>query len=61
MLRISEKTVYRRLTENGMPVHDTYANMTDLELDDIIKDVFHEFPNSGYKSMRGHVLIITRI
>ena len=30
--------------------------MTDLELDDIIKEVLHEFPNSGYKSMRGHLL-----
>lgn len=56
MLCISEKTVYRRLEENGMSIRDTYANMTDQELDDIIKEVLHQFPNSGYKSMRGHLL-----
>ena len=26
MLCVSEKTVYRRLKENGMPVHDTWLN-----------------------------------
>lgn len=56
MLCISEKTVYRRLAENGMSVRDTYANLTEQELDAIIKDILHEFPNSGYKSMRGHLL-----
>ena len=55
MLCISEKTVYRRLTEHGMSVRDSYANLTEQELDDIIKDVLHDFPNSGYKSMRGHL------
>ena len=56
MLCISEKTVYRRLSENGMSVRDTYANLTEQELDAIIEDVLHEFPNSGYKSMHGHLL-----
>lgn len=56
MLCISEKTVYRRLEENGMSIRDTYTNMTDQELDDIIKEVLHQFPNSGYKRMRGHLL-----
>ena len=37
MLCISEKTVYRRLEESGMSIRDTYANMTDQELDDVIK------------------------
>lgn len=56
MLCISEKTVYRRLEENGKSIRDTYANMTAHELDDIIKEVLRQFPNSGYKSMRGHLL-----
>lgn len=56
MLCISEKTVYRRLEENGKSIRDTYANMTAHELDDIIKEVLRQFPNSGHKSMRGHLL-----
>lgn len=56
MLCISEKTVYRRLAEHGMSVRDSYANLTEQELDDIVKDILHDFPNSGYKSMRGHLL-----
>ena len=54
MLCVSVKTVYRRLEENGMAVRNTYATIT--ELDDIIKSVLHDFPNSGYKSMRGQSL-----
>ena len=56
MLCVSVKTVYRRLEENGMSVRNTYASITDEELDDIIKSVLHDFPNSGYKSMRGQSL-----
>ena len=56
MLCVSVKTAYRRLEENGMSVRNTYASITDEELDDIIKSVLHDFPNSGYKSMRGQSL-----
>ena len=56
MLCVSEKTVYRRLEENGMSVRGTYAKITDQELDDIVKNMLREFSNSGYKSMRGHLL-----
>lgn len=56
MLCISEKTVYRRLEENGLSICDTYANLANQELDDIIKEVLHQLPNSGYKTMRSHLL-----
>ena len=56
MLCISVKTVYRRLEENGLSIRDTYAILTAQELDDIVRNIIQEFPNCGYKSMRGHLL-----
>lgn len=56
LLCVSSKTVHRRLEENGITVRGTYAKLTDGELDDIIKGTLEQFPNSGYKSMRGHLL-----
>ena len=37
LLSFSSKTVYRRLEENGLSVHGTYARLTDTELDDMVK------------------------
>ena len=56
MLCISEKTVYLRLDKNGLSICDTYANLANQELDDIIKEVLHQLPNSGYNTMRSHLL-----
>ena len=56
LLCVSEKTIHRRLQENGMSVHGTYEKLTDEDLDVIVKNILQEFPNSGYKSMRGHLL-----
>ena len=33
-----------------------YANLTDIELDNLVSTVIRDFPNSGYKAMRGHLL-----
>ena len=56
LLCVSSKTVYRRLEENGLSVRGTYARLTDTELDDMVKSILQEFPNSGYKSMLGPLL-----
>lgn len=56
LLFVSEKTIHRRLQDNGLSVHSTYEKLTDDDLDVIVKDILQEFPNSGYKSMRGHLL-----
>ena len=56
MLCVSEKTVKRRLEEQGMSMRMTYSTMTKPELDELIKSILHEFPNCGYKTMRGHLL-----
>lgn len=56
MLCVSTKTIYRRLQEFGLPVHASYSAVSEAELDAIILDTLHNFPNCGYKSMRGHLL-----
>ena len=33
-----------------------YTQITEPELDDVIRNILQEFPNSGYKSLRGHLL-----
>ena len=55
MLYVSVKTVYRRLEENGLSMRDTYAVLTEQDLDEIIKNILEEFPNCGCKSMRDHL------
>ena len=56
MLYVSEKTVYRRLEEHGMSMRTTYSQIAESELDVLIRSISHVFPNSGYKTMRGHLL-----
>ena len=33
-----------------------YTQITEPELDDVIRNILQEFPNSGYKSLRGRLL-----
>ena len=56
MLRVSDKTVYRRLHEFGISVRASYSSMSEAELDAVIQDILHNFPNCGYKSVHGHLL-----
>ena len=56
LLFVSEKTIHRRLQDNGLSVHSTYEKLTDDDLDVIVKNILQDFPNSGYKSMLGHLL-----
>ena len=56
LLFVSEKTIHRRLQDNGLSVHSTYEKLANDDLDVIVKNILQEFPNSGYKSMHGHLL-----
>ena len=53
---VCDKTVYRRLEEYGISMRMNYTQITEPELDDVIRNILQEFPNSGYKSLRGHLL-----
>ena len=56
MLCVSEKTIYRRLKEFGILVRDTYSDINDTSLDISVRNICQQFPNCGYKMMRGHLL-----
>ena len=56
MLCVCDKTVYRRLEEYGISMRMNYTQITEPELDGVIRNILQEFPNSGYKSLRGHLL-----
>ena len=55
LLNISESTVKRRMKLYGLSVTDTYSNLTDAELDQLVSDILLEFPNTGYRGMLGHL------
>lgn len=48
--------VYRRLEEFCLSIRATYSDLTEAELDDVVGNILPEFPNSGYESIRGHLL-----
>lgn len=57
MLGVCDKTVYRRLESFGLSMSETYSTISDSELDFIVGNIVHQFPNSGYKAMRGHLAL----
>ena len=56
LLYVCKKTIYRRLEEYGLSMRESYSTITGDELDVLVKEILREFPNNGYKSMRGHLL-----
>lgn len=52
-LHVSESTVKRRMKVYGLSVSDTYSNVHDAELDQVVSDILVEFPNTGYRRMIG--------
>lgn len=54
--KMCDKTVYRRLEEYGISMRMNFTQITEPELDDVIRNILWEFPNSGYKSLCGHLL-----
>ena len=53
MCGVSERTVKRRFQEFGLSISAGYSILTDAELQEIIENILHEFPNCGYKRMTG--------
>lgn len=47
---VSESTVKRRVREHGISVRDGKCNMTDVGLDEVLRQVKTEFPKAGFHS-----------
>ncbi|XP_035984963.1 uncharacterized protein LOC110368072 [Fundulus heteroclitus] len=55
LMGVSERTIHRRMAENGMRVSDLLNNMSDEELDAVVGEILCYYPNTGYKMMMGHL------
>ena len=53
MLCISLSTLRRRMSEYGIRVRDTYSDISDIALKDLIIEAHLSFPNAGYRFVRG--------
>ena len=53
MLGVSLRTVRRRMTEFGICIRETYSNISDSELKEIITEGDEAFPNAGYRFITG--------
>lgn len=50
VLGVSQSTIKRRLTEYGISIRsDQDATLTDMALDELVRDVQEQFPNAGYR------------
>ena len=57
MLHVSSHTVKRRLHDFGIKLSGTFSVISDEELDREVELILiqFQFPNSGYKEMRGYL------
>ena len=53
MLAVSQATINRRLRDYGISLSTKFCQMSDSELDELIKNVKQHFPRSGYRVMLG--------
>lgn len=44
------------MTDFNLSVSSVYSKITDHELDIVVADIKHTFPNCGYRLMHGHLL-----
>ena len=55
MLEISRATLYRRLSEAGISPHDR-TELSNEELDDLMRSIKHDHPNDGEVLIKGHLI-----
>lgn len=56
IIGVSLSTIRRRMTEYDLSVTGLYSTITDDELDTIVREIKLNFPNCGYRLMKGHLL-----
>ena len=56
MLGVSVRTLHRRLSQYGLSIRSQYSELTDNDLDRLIKSIHDQFPMCGYRQMNGHLL-----
>ena len=56
LLGVSLSTIRRRMTDCNLSVLSVYSQINNHELDQLVADIKHAFPNCGYRLMHGHLL-----
>ena len=56
VLGVSLRTVRRRMTEYGLTSRMYYTNISDVQLDEIVREIQHAFPTCGNTQMQGHLI-----
>ena len=54
-LKVSERTVWRRMQQYGIKVSDQYADISDENLRREVEDILNMFPSIGYRSVKAHL------
>ncbi|XP_060587542.1 uncharacterized protein LOC132743043 isoform X2 [Ruditapes philippinarum] len=55
ILNVSSRTIARRLQYYSLSIRNSYSNIDDNELDELVASKVQEFPNSGYRTIYGHL------
>ena len=53
--RISRPTVYKLLAEAGIIYQERYSELTDLQLDSVVREIKQSHPNAGETNVIGHL------
>lgn len=56
LLGVSTRTIFRRMQKYGLSVSAGYSTMTDAELDTMVRTVKQQFPNAGYRNVKGQLM-----
>ncbi len=56
LTNVSLRTIERRLSEFGISLRRNYSDICDEDLDNVVRDIIRNFPNTGYKRMKGFLL-----
>ena len=55
LLHTSLSTVRRRMHDFGLSVRSTYSIISDAQLDTLVRELQHQYPNCGYRLLKGHL------
>ena len=53
LLGVSKRTVERRMNEFGLRIGNYYSDINDNDLEETVRSIVQQFPNTGYKRMTG--------
>lgn len=55
LVGVSQRTITRRLQMFGLSARDTFSQLDDDSLDNMVRGILSNFPNSGYRTVKAHL------